>query len=100
MKTTGVNCETKFGLLFFLGHPTSQCLEVSREGFKSISCCDNDLGFFCLLHQPYEFSMRDCRCKAFLIRKKGLLRIAVTIISNDVVSMILRGGQKSIHVAI
>ena len=78
----------------------SQCLEVSREGFKSISCCDNDLGFFCLLHQPYEFSMRDCRCKAFLIRKKGLLRIAVTIISNDVVSMILRGGQKSIHVAI
>ena len=57
---------------------TSQCLEVSREGFKSISCCDNDLGFFCLLHQPYEFSIRDCRCKAFLIRKKGLLRIAVT----------------------
>ena len=79
---------------------TSQCLEVSRESFKSISCCDNDLGFFCLLHQPYEFSMKDCRCNAFLNRKKGLLRIAVTIILNDVVLMILRGGQKSIHVAI
>ena len=25
MKTSGVSCETKFGLLVFLGHPTKQC---------------------------------------------------------------------------
>ena len=29
MKTTGVSYETKFGLLFFLGHPTVAVLSLS-----------------------------------------------------------------------
>ena len=59
--------------------------------------CDNGLEFFCNLHQTYEFSTKDCKCNGFLNRKKGLLRNALTIISHDVVSMILRGGQKQDH---
>ena len=74
-----------------------QCLEVSiKREFQihiKLLLCDNDLGFFCLLHQPYEFSLIDCQCNTFLYRKEGWLRNAVTVKSHDVVSIILRGGQ-------
>ena len=35
MKTTGVSCETKFGLLVFLGHPSEEpepdCMKTSAQ---------------------------------------------------------------------
>ena len=31
MKTSGVSCETKFGLLFFLGHPNDDGDKVSYD---------------------------------------------------------------------
>ena len=39
MKTSGFRCETKFGLLFFLGHPNQQCLVNNKK-------CDNMIALF------------------------------------------------------
>ena len=76
-----------------------QCLSnilLPPFAFSFLISCP-ELEFFCHLHQTYEFSRRDCKCNALWERKKGLLRTAVTIISHDVLSMILRGGQKQDH---
>ena len=66
MKTTGVSCETKFGLLGFLGHPTEQVFfilvlkmgsRVSQNNQKSeFWFATNPTGFHRLDEPPEKIS--------------------------------------------
>ena len=51
MKTTGVSCETKFGLLGFLGHPTSHACTLEFPSEISIELNNpNDYFLGTLMH--------------------------------------------------
>ena len=48
MKTSGVSCETKFGLLVFLGHPSEQGVEK-----ESVFCGLATLLIFLIMLKNY-----------------------------------------------